>query len=76
MVTNELKRLIDAEGITAYQFWKKTGLNKITAYRLYNDSNYIPGRDVMEVIAKVYGWLPKHYIDYVPTGIAEVVDKN
>ena len=76
MVKNQLKKLIDAQGITPYQFWKSTNLNKITAYRLYNDSSYIPGREVMEVIGDVYGWHPKYYIDYVPNNVAQVVDNN
>lgn len=76
MIRNDLKKLIDAKGITPYEFWKKTKLNKITAYRLYNESDYIPGKDVMEAIAKAYGWKPAWYIDWIPDDIADVLDNN
>ena len=66
-----MKRLIDQRGITPYRFWKDTGLHKATAYRLYDDSAYIPGREVMETIAKVYGWQPGWYISYVPDEISQ-----
>ena len=73
MVKNDLKRLIDEKGITPYEFWKQTGLHKATAYRLYKDPSYVPGRDVMEAIARVYGWQPGWYISYVPDEIAQVL---
>lgn len=66
MIYNDLKRLIERRGITRYKFWKETGLNRETAYKLIDDSSYIPGKDVMEKIAKVYGWTPAQYIDYLP----------
>jgi len=75
MIRNDLKKLIDAKGITPYEFWKKTGLHKATAYRLYKDAEYIPGKEVMEVIAKKYGWVPAWYITWVPDDIADVVDR-
>ncbi len=75
MVLNDLKRLIDERGITRYQFWKETGFNKATAYRLYDDPHYIPGREVMEKIAKVYGWEPKQYIVYVASDIATLAQR-
>jgi hypothetical protein len=75
MVLNDLKRLIDERGITRYQFWKETEFNKATAYRLYDDPYYIPGREVMEKIAQVYGWEPKQYIVYVPSDIATLAQR-
>ena len=74
MVRNEVRRLIDQRGITRYRFWQDTGLNRGTAYRLYDDPSYIPGGDVMDTIAKVYGWQPGAYVIYIPdevtTGVA------
>jgi hypothetical protein len=66
MVYNDLKRLVERRGITRYKFWKDTGLNRETAYKLIDDPSYIPGKDVMEKIARVYGWTPAQYIDYLP----------
>jgi len=66
MVLNDLKRLMDENRITPYRFWKDTGLHKATAYKLYEDPSYIPGREVMEKIARAYGWEPKSYITYIP----------
>ena len=48
MIRNNLKALMDAQQITRYRFWKDTGVNRDTAYRLYNDPNYIPGAEVMD----------------------------
>lgn len=70
MMMNDIKRLIDQQGITRYQFWKTTGLNRETAYRLYEDSAYIPGAEVMEKIARTYGWQPGMYVFYVPSNLA------
>lgn len=75
MVRNDLKRLIDEKGITPYRFWKDTGFNKGTAYRLYDDPDYIPGKEVMEKIAQVYGWEPKAYVVYVPNEVAALAQR-
>ncbi|MGL5922213.1 helix-turn-helix domain-containing protein [Chroococcidiopsis sp.] len=75
MVLNNLKELIDARGITRYQFWKETEFNKATAYRLYDEPEYIPGREVMERIAEVYGWEPKEYIVYIPNDLANLAQR-
>lgn len=70
MMRNDIKRLVDQQGITRYQFWKKTGLNRETAYMLYDDPSYVPGSAVMEKIAKAYGWQPGMYVFYVPDNLA------
>ncbi len=66
MIYNDLKRLLERKSITRYKFWQDTKLNRETAYRLIDDSSYIPGKEVMEKIARVYGWVPAMYIDYLP----------
>ncbi|BAU65516.1 putative transcriptional regulator, XRE family [Stanieria sp. NIES-3757] len=66
MIRNNLKALMDAQKITRYRFWKDTRVNRDTAYRLYNDPNYIPGAEVMDKIAETYGWLPGAYLYYLP----------
>ena len=63
-VKNRVKHLIDSKSETRYQFWKKTALAQNTAYRLYNEPEYIPGREVIEKICLVYGWQPGDFIVY------------
>lgn len=64
MIKNDIKTLVDRKGITTYQFCKDTGLSINTAYSLYNNRGYIPRKEVMEKIAKAYGWQPGQYIYY------------
>lgn len=61
-VKNCVKELIDNLGESRYRFWKKTGLAQDTAYRLYDDSDYIPGRKVIDKLCRVYGWQPGDFI--------------
>ena len=64
VVRNRIKFLIDALGETRYQFWKKTGLAQNTAYRLYDEPEYIPGRSVIDKLCSAYGWQPGDFIVY------------
>ena len=66
MMRNNIKQLVDKQKISRYKFWKQTGLNRETAYRLYDDPTYIPGAEVMEKIAIAYGWQPGMYVFYIP----------
>lgn len=59
---NKIKELLDSKQITRYQFWKDTGLAQNTAYRLYDDSSYIPGSSVMYKIYLAYSWQPGIYL--------------
>ena len=63
---NRIKDLLDAQNITRYEFWKKTGLSQNTAYRLYDDPYYIPGGEVMMKIFNAYAWQPGEYIVCLP----------
>ncbi|MBW4469293.1 MAG: helix-turn-helix transcriptional regulator [Stenomitos rutilans HA7619-LM2] len=36
--------------MTRYRFWQKTGLARVTAYRLVDDPLYVPGGDVWEKV--------------------------
>ncbi len=69
MIRNDIKALVDRMGITRYRFWKDTGLSRETAYRLYDEPNYIPKKDVMEKLAETYGWQPGQYLYYDFSGI-------
>jgi transcriptional regulator with XRE-family HTH domain len=62
---NRIKAFVNSKGITRYQFCKDTGLTQNTGYRLYNDSNYIPGSDALLKICKAYKIQPGVLIEYV-----------
>ena len=64
MLKNDIKTLVDRLGITRYRFWKDTGFNQRTAYALYDNPSYIPKKEVMERLAKIYGWQPGQYLYY------------
>ena len=74
MIRNDIKALVDRMGITRYRFWKDTGLSRETAYRLYDEPNYVPKKDVMEKLAETYGWQPGQYLYYDFSAI--VTSKN
>ena len=70
MIRNEIKSLIDRQNLTRYRFWQETGLNRETAYRLYDDPAYVPGAEVMDKIAKTYGWQPGAYLFFLSDDLA------
>jgi hypothetical protein len=70
VIRNDIKSLIDRQNLTRYKFWKETGLNRETAYRLYDDPSYIPGAEVMNKIARTYGWQPGSYLFYISEDLA------
>lgn len=63
---NRVKELVDSMGISRYQFCKDTGLTQNTGYRLYKDSDYIPGSDALLKICKAYKIQPGVLIEYLP----------
>jgi len=63
---NRVKKLVDSMEITRYQFCKDTGLTQNTGYRLYKDSDYIPGSDALLKICKAYKIQPGVLIEYLP----------
>ena len=73
VIRNDIKSLIDRQKLTRYRFWKDTGLNRETAYRLYDDPNYVPGAEVMDKIAKTYGWHPGCYLFYISDELATLM---
>lgn len=63
---NRVKAIVEGKGITPYRFWKDVGCSRDVAYKLVNDSNYIPRENVLEAICKVYGLQPGDILEYVP----------
>lgn len=51
---NLVKPFLDKKGITPYRLWHDTGISRVTAYKLYNDENYVPGGDVLSLICDAY----------------------
>jgi DNA-binding Xre family transcriptional regulator len=73
-VRNQIKELVDGMSKTRYQFWKETRLAQNTAYRLYDDPDYIPGPTVMNKICKTYlGVQPGDFIVYIPDDVPPTV---
>ena len=72
MIVNNIKRLMDAEGITPYQLWQTIKGSKQTAYKLYQDRDVIPRKDVLEKLLTAYGWTPGDIIKGIPDREKEV----
>jgi DNA-binding Xre family transcriptional regulator len=49
---------IKQRGLTAYRFWKDTGLSRPTAYRVCSDPYYPVAGDVLEKICDTYSIQP------------------
>ena len=73
MIRNNIKSLMDSQGLTRYRLWKDTKLNRETAYRLYDDPDYIPSKAVMESLWQTYKWQPAQYIFCVPDELVQKV---
>ena len=69
MIKNNIKSLMDTQSLSRYRLWKDTKLNRETAYRLYDDPDYIPSKMVMEKLWEVYKWQPAQYIVCVPENV-------
>ncbi len=65
---NVLGEIIEQRGMTRYRFWKDSGLAQRTAYRLCDDKEYVPTRDVMEVVCQTLRIQPGEWIKWVPEG--------
>ncbi|HLP92218.1 MAG TPA: helix-turn-helix domain-containing protein [Nostocaceae cyanobacterium] len=64
-VINTIKQLVDKKGISVYQFRKETGIAQATAYRLYNNPDEIPRKDVMEAICRTYKVQPGEILAWI-----------
>lgn len=71
---NRIKEFLDArpdpisgtEYTSAYRFWQETGIGRDTAYRMYNDSTYIPTSKVLNKICNTYRIQPGSFIVWEP----------
>jgi DNA-binding Xre family transcriptional regulator len=50
VVKNLVAKALQEREMTRYRFWQKTGLARVTAYRLVDDPLYVPGGDVWEKV--------------------------
>lgn len=71
---NRVKEFIQERGITAYRFWKETGLSRPTAYRVCSDPDYPIGGDVLEKICDAYKVQPGEVIYWIPSDEAVTND--
>jgi DNA-binding Xre family transcriptional regulator len=64
-VKNRIGEFIKERGITAYRFWKDTGLARPTAYRVCADSTYPLAGDVLNKICTAYKIQPGEILYWV-----------
>ncbi|QKQ75613.1 helix-turn-helix transcriptional regulator [Nostoc sp. TCL240-02] len=63
---NRIKKFIDERGVSRYKFWQETKLGRDTAYRLCNDSSYIPTGNVLDKICATYKIQPGELLVWLP----------
>ena len=63
---NTLKQLLLSRDRTRYWLWKQTGLSQNTVYRLYDDSSYIPGGEVMDAVCEALEVQPGEWLQWIP----------
>lgn len=62
---NKIKDFVDSQGITVYEFRKRTGIANKTAYDLYNKPEQYPSRDVMDKICSTFRIQPALLLEWV-----------
>ncbi len=55
----------------AYEFMKRSQISQPTAYRLWNNPQAYPSRDVQEMICKTFDAQPGDFLRYVPEDNAD-----
>jgi DNA-binding Xre family transcriptional regulator len=63
---NRVKQLLDGRGKTRYWLMRAGRFTQKTAYRLYDDPEYIPGGEVLDTLCRVLGVQPGDLLEYVP----------
>ena len=63
---NKIREFIEKKGITAYRFWKDTGLSRPTAYRVCSDPEYPLAGEVLDKICDAYQIQPGDILFWEP----------
>jgi DNA-binding Xre family transcriptional regulator len=66
-VINTIKKFVDDRGLTVYRFRQQTGIAQATAYRLYNNPQEIPRKEVLDAICSAYKIQPGEILEWVET---------
>jgi hypothetical protein len=65
-IRNKIKALAELKGDdTNYKFWKRTGLPRSTAYRVYPDPTAYPSESVLAAICEAYSVQPGDCLEYI-----------
>jgi DNA-binding Xre family transcriptional regulator len=64
MIVNKIKQFVDGLGITPYQFHKRVGVGKSTAYALYNERDRIPDTQTLDRICAEFNCNVQDIIEY------------
>lgn len=80
-VLNRIKKFLDnrpdpvngTEYTSPYRFWQDTGIGRDTAYRMYNDSTYIPTSKALNKICNAYKIQPGAFLVWEPDDVFQAV---
>jgi DNA-binding Xre family transcriptional regulator len=61
---NRVKKFLEAQGLSAYQFIKDTGIAPATGYKLAKTVDYLPSIRVLEVICDTYKVQPGEILEW------------
>jgi DNA-binding Xre family transcriptional regulator len=65
-VQNSVREFIEKEGISVYEFRKRTGMSQGTAYSLANEPDRIPNADVLNRICEAFRIQPGEILRWLP----------
>lgn len=65
-VQNSVREFIEKEGISVYEFRKRTGMSQGTAYSLANEPDRIPNADVLNRICETFRIQPGEILRWLP----------
>ncbi len=74
---NRIKEFLDnrpdpvsgTEYTSPYRFWQDTGIGRDTAYRMYNDSTYVPTSKALNKICNAYKIQPGAFLVWEPDDV-------
>ena len=65
MVINRIDRILKDRNISAYKFWKMTGIGESTAYKLCRDRNHLPTPDHLVAICETFKIQPGEFLEWI-----------